>query len=185
MSVGKFSEAHEHLNRARRLFNNLKEVSSVAIVDDTRARAFLDDGRNPEAEQAAKSAVRVLEKSDLKTQLAESLTTYGVALARTGKYEQSRTAFERAVKTAEPAGDAEGAGLAHLSAIEELGAYLSRQALLDAFHMADFLLKNSQRPKILARLLSAARVVLTFSQEQSSDFSSELYLRFGRDQETP
>jgi transcriptional regulator with PAS, ATPase and Fis domain len=42
--------------------------------------------------------------------------------------------------------------------------------------MADFLLKNSQRPKILARLLSAARVVLTFSQNRSSDFNTSSFI---------
>jgi DNA-binding NtrC family response regulator len=176
VKVGKFSEAHEHLNRARILYGNLGNTSTVGLVDDTRARAFLGEGHDPEAVKAAQSAVRVLEKTDLNGQLAQALTTYGVALARTGKYKQARTAFERAVKTAELAGDVEGAGLAYLSAIEELGAYLSRQALLDAFHMADFLLKNSQRPKILARLLSAARVVLTFSQNQSSDFNASSFI---------
>jgi tetratricopeptide (TPR) repeat protein len=42
--VQKFKEAHEHLNRARRLLVNLKDYGGVAQVDETRARAFLAEG---------------------------------------------------------------------------------------------------------------------------------------------
>ncbi|HEV7377626.1 MAG TPA: hypothetical protein VGN95_23120 [Pyrinomonadaceae bacterium] len=44
LKVQKFKEAHEHLNRARRLLVNLKDYGGVAQVDETRARAFLAEG---------------------------------------------------------------------------------------------------------------------------------------------
>ena len=60
--INRRDEAHEHLDRARRIFANLKEVSLVAQVDETRASVFLAQGRITEAEAAARAAVRVQER---------------------------------------------------------------------------------------------------------------------------
>ncbi len=48
-TIGKFPEAHEHLDRARGLFTGLNDSGSVAQVDDTRARALTAEGRFVEA----------------------------------------------------------------------------------------------------------------------------------------
>src|SRR6185295_6254541 len=82
--VNHCQDAHEHLDSARRIFTNLKDKSSVAQVDDTRARVFLKEKRDAEAEKVARSSVRVLENSDRQSLLAEALTTHGTALARLG-----------------------------------------------------------------------------------------------------
>jgi CheY-like chemotaxis protein/tetratricopeptide (TPR) repeat protein len=97
-TVGRFVEAHKHINRARRIFEGSKDAGSVAQVDDTRARVLLAEGRHAEAERAARAAVRALEKGDGQALLAEALTTHGVALARTGQYARARRALERAAE---------------------------------------------------------------------------------------
>lgn len=73
--VNRCDQAHEHLDRARRIFTNLKDKSAAAQVDETRARVFLQEKHDAEAEQVARSSVRVLQKSDRQSLLAESLTT--------------------------------------------------------------------------------------------------------------
>src|ERR1051326_7726937 len=80
--IGKFIEAHEHLNNARRLFVNLHDTVHMAQVDETSARVLLAEGRNIEAERLARMAVDALQQSDRQHLLAEALTTHGTTLAR-------------------------------------------------------------------------------------------------------
>src|SRR4030095_8882806 len=63
-TIGRFRDAHAHLDRARHLFLNLRDVGAAAQVDDTRARTLLAEGKLKEAERFARSAVKTLEKGD-------------------------------------------------------------------------------------------------------------------------
>src|SRR5713226_1929940 len=107
-TIGRYGDAHKHLDRARQLFLELKDVGTTAQVDDTRAR----------------------------TLLAEALTTHGIALARLGNYTRSKALLERAINVAETAGDLEGAGRAQLSIIEELGGQTSTTELTSIYKAA-------------------------------------------------
>ena len=93
----------------------------VAQVDDTRARAFIDQGLYAEAEAVAARSVRVLEEGDELSLLAEALTTHGRALAKLGNAQLAHSKFSEALATAQRAGDPESAGVAVLSIGEELG----------------------------------------------------------------
>src|SRR5204863_2715953 len=53
-TIGKYAEAHKHLDRARRLFFALSDMSMISQVDDTRARTLLAEGRVAEAERVAR-----------------------------------------------------------------------------------------------------------------------------------
>jgi hypothetical protein len=86
--------------------------------------------------------------------LAESLTTYGVALARLNRYAQARSTLQRAIEVAHTAGNNEGAGLAALTLIEELSEQLTQDELQVIYKRAYDLLANSQLPNTPARLLS-------------------------------
>jgi len=77
--VNQFEDAHEHLNRARRIFTSLKDRIALAQVDETRARVFLKEKRDADAERAARSSVRTLESSDRPSLLAEALKRHGMA----------------------------------------------------------------------------------------------------------
>ncbi|HYJ47582.1 MAG TPA: sigma 54-interacting transcriptional regulator, partial [Pyrinomonadaceae bacterium] len=158
--TGRLKEAHEHLDRAHLLFSSLKDSVNTAQVDDTRARAFLAQKRNSEAEKVARAAVRALEKGDERWPLPESLTTHGVALARLGRYEESRLTLERAIEVASQASDGEGAGVAALTMIEELAPRLKVEEMINLYERADEMLTSSQNPETLARLRRCAR--LTF-----------------------
>jgi DNA-binding NtrC family response regulator len=166
--VARFNEAHEHLDRARRLFISLKENGSVAQVDDTRARTLLAQGRNTEAERIARSAVRTLEKGDGRFVLAEALATHGTALARLGHYEQGRATLQRAVEVAHQAGSLNRAGQAALTMIEELGERLTLEEMQYIYDRADELLAHSTDRGTLSRLRSCARQVINSQQSCAS-----------------
>ena len=123
-TINRCNEAHEHLDHARRVFASLKDTGSIAQVDDTRASVFLKQGRIIEAERAARSAVRTLERSGRHDTLAEALVTHGRALARLKKYGASLAAFRRAIDLAQQIGTHSRAAEAALAAFEELGEHL-------------------------------------------------------------
>ena len=160
-SVGRYAEAHEHLDRAQALFTSLKDVTRLAVIDETRARVLLAEGRVAEAERLARAAVGVLERGGDRSLLSEALTTLGKALARSGQYEQAGEALLRAADVAEAAGDAEGAGQAALTLVEELGERLALKDLGEVFERADALLAASRRPGSRNRLYACARKVMS------------------------
>lgn len=159
-TVGRFKEAHLHLDRARMLFLEVGDVETAAQADDTRARTFLAEGRLREAERLARSAVNTLEKGDEQALLAEALTTHGVALARMGNQTRARALLQRAIAVAETAGDLEGAGRAHLSIIEELAPQTSPTELTSIYQSAADLVQRSQDPSVGKRLIACARKII-------------------------
>lgn len=160
LRCGRYAEAHEHLDCARRLFASLRDAARVAQVDETRARLLLAEGRAAEAEAAARAAVEAHEGGDEQAILAEALTTHGVALARAGRNSEAREVLRRASATAERAGVLEGAGLAELAALEELNDLLPHAEALALYASADELLAHTQHPETLTRLRAAARRLL-------------------------
>ncbi len=158
-TIGKYDEAHKHLDRARHLFFAQNDVGAVAQVDDTRARTLLAEGRVAEAERMARNAVRTLEKGDEQALLAEALTTHGVALARLGDHSSARRLLQRAIEVAETTGDPEGAGRARLSIIEELSGQTPAPQLVSIYQSAAELLKQSQDPSTRKRLIACAQKV--------------------------
>jgi len=159
-TIGKFDEAHKHLDRARRFFFALSDMSMIAQVDDTRARTLLAEGRVAEAERVARNAVRTLEKGDEQAVLAEALTTHGVAFARLGDYPSAKRLLQRAIEVAETTGDPEGAGRAKLSIIEELSGQTPAPQLVSIYQSAAKLLKQSQDPSTSKRLIACAQKVI-------------------------
>ena len=158
--VGKFTEAHEHLDRARRLFASLKDSGSVAQVDDTRARVLLAEGRYAEAERVAFNAVRTLEQGGRQSLLAEALTTHGTAQARLNYHDEAHATLTRAMELAEQAGAVSDAGMAALTFIEELDQYLTATEMRESYLRADACLGATEHAPTLRRLLAAARLVL-------------------------
>lgn len=123
--INRCKEAHDHLERVRRIFTGLKDKIAVAQVDETRARVFLQEQRDAEAEKAARSSVGTLDHGDMQLPLAESLTTHGTALARLGNYSTALSAYRRAVETYQRIGSVNRAGQAALTAFKELGDRLA------------------------------------------------------------
>jgi tetratricopeptide (TPR) repeat protein len=125
--ISRCKEAHEHLDRARRIFTSLKDKGAIAQVDETRARVFLKEKRDAEAEKAARASVRTLEKSDMHLPLIEALTTHGTALARLGNYGMALSTFRRAIDVSQQIGSLNRAEQAALTAFQEIGERLVTQ----------------------------------------------------------
>jgi len=159
-SINKFPEAHEHIDRARHIFLSLGDVGHVAQVNDTRARAFLAEGRLQDAERYARMAVKTLDRGDECSLLVEALTTHGIALARLGNFSAARSELNRAIEAGENCGDLEGAGRARLSVIEELSGQTSAREMASIFKSALETLKRSQDASATQRLFAASATVV-------------------------
>ena len=160
--VGRYRQAHEHLDRAGAVLRRLNDAGLMAQVDETRARVFIEEKKYAEAERVITRAVRTLETGGAAALLAEALTTQGVAWARLGKNDASIVVLRRAVEVAEEAGALCNAGLAALTLIEEHGSRraLSHEELHKLYRHADHLLKGAQHAEGEARLRACARVVM-------------------------
>lgn len=123
--INQCDEAHEHLDRSRRILVGLKDFGTVAQVDETRACVFLQQGRVKEAEQTARAAVYSQEKTGRYLLVAEALITHGKALARLEKYHAALFAFRRAFALSENAGCTNRAAVAALAAFQEIGEHLA------------------------------------------------------------
>lgn len=167
-TISKFTEAHEHLDRAQALFTSLKDSVNLAQVDNTRAEVLLAQRREADAEKLVRSAVWVLEKGGAQSLLAEALTTHGIALARLGRPQNAYQVLRRAIEVAEQAGDIESAGQAALTIIEECGSYLSELEVGEIYVRADELLSKSQNMATLKRLRACARQVLFLTHRSAS-----------------
>ena len=163
-TLNRFSEAHEHLDRAQVLFTKLEDNLHLAQVDETRARVLMAEGRIVEAEKTVRAAVLTLEKGYEATWLVEALTTHGIALARLDHPEQARATLERAVNESEQTGDFESAGVAALTIVEHLGRDLSARDLCEIIDRAGALLEKTQDISILRRLAKAAFESLFLTQ---------------------
>lgn len=159
-TIKNFTEAHKHLDRAQALFTSLKDRVHIAQVDDTRAKVLLWEGQVTKAEKLARVASKALEASDQRSLFAEALTTYGVALARLGQYQQAQFTLRRSIDVAYEAGDSEGAGQAALSVIEELSEHLTDDELIAVYDRAADLLSSSRHQVSRERLLACAHRVM-------------------------
>jgi len=170
-TIGRYQDAHEHLDRARKLFMKLKDVGTVAQVDETRSRTLLAEGRLREAERTIKAAVRALEKGGQQAVLAEALTTHGTIVARLGHPGRAALLLQRAIVVAETVGDREGSGRAHLTIVEELEAQTPLKQLAGIYGAAVDLLDQSQDPATSKRLIvGARRIIEALLSEERREF---------------
>lgn len=182
--VHKLVEAHEHLDRAQILFVSLKDDLHGALVDETRARVLLSEGRLVDAEKAARRAVRILENGDEPSWLAEALISLGVSLGRLKRFEDARSTLERAIECAHQANNVESAGNAALIMIEEIGSELSDADLLATLERAEMLLDNTQDTATIWRLAKcAARVAALIYASPRCFPSSVNWAEFSYDDE--
>jgi tetratricopeptide (TPR) repeat protein len=169
-TIGRFADAHEHLDRAQMLMTRLKDNVHLAQVDETRARVLLAEGRTVEAEKTARAAVLRLEKGDEHSLLAEALTTHGIALARLNHSEQALASLQRAITLAEQVGDFESAGVSALTIIEVLGANLSDDEVSAIIDHAGILLEKTQEVATLRRLARAFSLLVTRAVSAAPDW---------------
>jgi tetratricopeptide (TPR) repeat protein len=160
-TIRRFEEAHEHLKRARALHISVGDHGGAAGAEDTRAQAFLLEGKYDEAERLARRAVDVLRQGGEQAVLAEALTTYGRALARLKQTNVAKVALDQALDISQTVGNPDRGGIAAITAIEELSDSLPVDVLHNYYRTAEKLLSNSQNLSVKTRLGECARRVLT------------------------
>lgn len=119
--MGRYRDAHRHLDRAGATLRRLKDAGLLAQVDETRARVFIAQKKYADAERVISRAVQTLEQGGESALLADALTIQGVAWARLGAHETSIGVLRRAMTIAETVGALSNAGLAALALIEQHG----------------------------------------------------------------
>ena len=158
--LGRYREAHEHLDRAQKIFANLKDPGNLAQVNETRARVLLAESRYNEALEIIKTAIRTLERGGEQALLADALTVRAIILARLQDHYRSMPFFRQAINLAEDSGALSNAGLAALSMIEEHKERLSPTEIYNLYRRADNFLKKTQDLEIISRLRLCARAVM-------------------------
>jgi tetratricopeptide (TPR) repeat protein len=160
--LGRYSEAHEHLERAQSIFTRLKDAGSLAQVDETQARVLVAERKYRDADRTLAGTLKTLEQGDESALLADALTVQGVIWGRLLAFNASINVLRRAVEVAESVGAFVSAGQAVLTLIEEHGATrrLPPAEVYEAYQRAERLLKDSQDAEDKERLLACARVVM-------------------------
>ncbi|OLE51288.1 MAG: hypothetical protein AUG51_23995 [Acidobacteria bacterium 13_1_20CM_3_53_8] len=157
--LGHYTEAHEHLDRAHKFLERLKDIGLLAQVDETRARVLLAEKKYKEARRVIIGVVDTLSRGGERALLADALTIKAIAQARLGDYEYSIMTFRFATEVAEKAGAKTNAAQAAISMIEEHRARLSEYELFNLYNRADKWLSDTQDAEHLARLRFCARIV--------------------------
>jgi tetratricopeptide (TPR) repeat protein len=158
--LGRYKEAHQHLDRARRVLLRLKDAGLLAEAEETKARVLIAEQKYREANGVIAGVVQTFEKGGSSALLADALTVQGIVWARLGIYESSINVIRRAISIGEQSGALSNAGMAALTLIEEHGAKrLSDTEIYKAYRQADYLLKGTQDNEDMERLRACARIV--------------------------
>jgi tetratricopeptide (TPR) repeat protein len=160
--LGRYREAHEHLDRAQFIFTKLKDTGNLAQVDETRARVLVAEKKYRDADRIIGSAIKIFEQGGESALLADALSIQGIVWARLGAHEASLNILREAIKVAHESGALTQAGHAALTLVEEHGTSwrLPQEDLLAVFSRASNLLKGSQDVEDKERLLTGAQVVI-------------------------
>ena len=151
-SLKRFDQAQIHLERARKLFDELSDFVRRAQVDETLAQLYLGSKQHELALRAVCRAVETMETTGEEALLAEALTTHGLVLCRLGRRHEAKPILERATRVAERCGDNEGAGKPLLILIEEMCDQLGEDQRQEIAAQASQLLANSQHASTCERL---------------------------------
>ncbi|OLE53141.1 MAG: hypothetical protein AUG51_14705 [Acidobacteria bacterium 13_1_20CM_3_53_8] len=159
--LGRYREAHEHLDRAQLIFTTLKDTGNLAQVDETRARVLVAEKKYSEANRIITNVIKTFEKGGELALLADAMIVQGVVWARLGVHESSINVLQQAMRVAQDSGALTNAGLAALTMIEEHGARrLAETELCEIYRRADEMLKDTQDAEDISRLRMCARIVI-------------------------
>lgn len=163
--IGKYDEAHLHLDNAINMLGVFDDSGHVASVYDTKAKVYLAENKLIEAELFSQKSEQLFRESDEFSLYAESLTTLGIVQARLFAFDDAKRSFEAARSKAMHVNDSEMAGLAILAQLENMSDALSDSERNHLFIDVKELFSNSDRPQILRRICAAAEFCLSKEPE--------------------
>jgi tetratricopeptide (TPR) repeat protein len=124
--IGRFEEAHKHLDQAREITVRFKDRTRTAMIDSTRADLLITEGRFKDAEAVARRAATALEKAGHRCWLADVLILQATALARLEKQARAHVTLQRAIEIAHEADALNKAGLAALTFCSNLSNWVTK-----------------------------------------------------------
>jgi tetratricopeptide (TPR) repeat protein len=160
--LGRYGEAHEHLDRAQFIFTRLKDVGNLAQVDETRARVLIAEKKYRDADRILANVIKTFEVGRESALLADALSLQGVVWARLGGFDSSINILRKSIEVAQQSGALAQAGQAALTLIEEHGATwrLPEPEVSKVYQRADEFLKGTQDAEDKERLRACARIVI-------------------------
>jgi tetratricopeptide (TPR) repeat protein len=160
--LGRYREAHEHLDRAQLIFTKLKDTGNLAQVDETRARVLVAEKKHRDADRILAHVIKTFEAGGESALLADALTLQGVVWARLGGFDSSINILRRSMDVAQQSGALAQAGQAALTLIEEHGLTwrLAESEVSKVYQRADELLKGTQDADDKERLRACALIVI-------------------------
>lgn len=176
--LGRYRDAHEHLERAQAVLTKLKDTGTLAQVDETRARVFIGEGQYRDADRALARAIKVFEAGGASGLLADAFTLQGIVWARLRAFDGSLTILQEAIEIAVQAGALTQAGHAALTLIEEHGETwrMSADGVAETYRRAIQYLADTQDAEDVRRLIAASLVALKrFSGMELDDPSFSYY----------
>jgi tetratricopeptide (TPR) repeat protein len=176
--LGRYRDAHKHLDRAQLIFTQLKDPGNLAQVDETRARVLTAERKYRDADRILVDVIKTFEQGGEWALLADALAVQGIVLARLGAHEASMNILRRAMKVAQDSGALTQAGHAALTMIEEYGATfrLPESELGKVYRRANDFLKDTQDAEDKERLRACALTVIKrLSGMQLHDKNFTLY----------
>ncbi len=160
----RFNEAHEHLVKASKGFARLRQFVDVADVEETRALAYMAEGRYEDAEITALAAYKMLKDGVACGVQVEVLITLGTARAKNGRTRLAVENLRRGYELAEQQGATEAAGRAGVTALEELAGKLSGDEAAEFYEAACRNVSESEHPQLCARLRAITSRLLRSQQ---------------------
>jgi tetratricopeptide (TPR) repeat protein len=158
--LGRYSDAHERLDRAQEIYERRQDTGSLAQVNETRARVFIAERNYTAANRLISDVIEIFTKGSEYGRLTDALIIQGVVWSRLELHEKSIIILRHAMSVAQTSGANVNAGRAALTLIEEHGRErLSATDLYDAYRRADELLKDTQDAEEIARLRDCARIM--------------------------
>ena len=174
--LGRFKEAHKHLDQARLITVRLKDRTRTAQIDSTRAELLIAEGQFKAAEAAARRAATALAKAGHGCWLADVLILQAIAEARLRRPARAQITLQRAIGVAHEADALNKAGLAALTMIEEVD-HLTPETLQAAYQQAREWLADSQGREVLSRLSAAGgKLADILCREMSRDEAVDVLL---------
>jgi len=101
--LGRYREAHEHLDRAQLIFTRLKDTGNSAQVDETRARVLVAEKRYKDADRILEGVIKTFDAGGESALLADALTLQGVVWARRGTFDNSVSILRQAISVSRAA----------------------------------------------------------------------------------
>ena len=125
-----YEQSEKCFIRARNTFDVLSDSLRGAQSNETLARLYIETKQFSRANEVIDEAISILEIADGETILAEALTTKAIVCCCLEKFNDAQRSLEAAYRICERCEDDEGACLALVIMLEELGNRLEYQEIV-------------------------------------------------------